>query len=74
MIWAVPVGIAVVMALPIVQAVRRVSREAAALRRAMASFAELGPAVRELSDEARAAVGRVPELKVRARPTVPPAS
>ena len=69
MLALVPVVIAVVMAVPIVLAMRRLAGEVVALRRAMALFAELASPIAELRGEARAVAGRVPELRERARPT-----
>ena len=73
MLWVVPVGIAVVMAVPIVLGLRRIAADARALQRSLASFAELRAPVSELSVEARAVAARVPELRLRTRPALPPA-
>lgn len=69
MLALVPVGIALVMALPIVFAVRRLLEEVGALQRAMASFAELAGPVQEARLEAERFARRVPELRERARPS-----
>lgn len=73
MLWVVPVGIAVVMAVPVILGIRRTAAEAAALRRSLGAFAELRGPVEELRSEARAVAARVPELQLRTRPALPPA-
>ncbi|MEA3076934.1 MAG: hypothetical protein QOF60_1842 [Actinomycetota bacterium] len=52
--WWVPVGIAGVGAVPVFLLVRRVGREAQALRRSVANLADLKPPIAELQAEARA--------------------
>ena len=69
MLWAVPVAIGVVLALPVVLGVRRVASEARALQRALASFTELVEPVQEARLEAARFAARVPELRERARPS-----
>jgi cytochrome c-type biogenesis protein CcmH/NrfF len=72
-LWAVPVVILIVMALPVVLGLRRVASDARALQRSLASFAELRSPISELSAEARAVASKVPELRLRTRPALPPA-
>ena len=69
MLALVPVGIAVLLALPVVLAIRRVAREAVALRRELAVFTELVEPVREARLEAERFRARLPELRERARPS-----
>ncbi len=74
MIWAVPVVMAALVALPVGFAVKRVAREGAALRREVVALVALRPLALDLADDARAVVGRGAALRVRARPPAPPAS
>lgn len=68
MIWVVPGVVAVVLALPVVLALRRCSREAAALRRSLGALRELAPAVAELRDDVSALRAGVPPMRGRTRP------
>jgi hypothetical protein len=52
--WWVPVGIAGVGAVPVLVLVRRVGREARALRRSIAGLADLKAPIAELQAEANA--------------------
>jgi hypothetical protein len=72
-IWLVPAALLLVAVVPVLLAARRVAAEAAELHRAVASFAALREPVLELRDEVRAATTRVPELRLRTRPALPPA-
>jgi hypothetical protein len=62
-----------VAVIAVLVAVRQVVAESAALRREMAAFARLREPVGELRGEALALRARVPELRLRARPGLPPA-
>lgn len=62
------------VALPVVLALRRCSREAAALRQSLGTLGELAPAVAELRAEVDLLRSGVPPLRGRARPVVRPAS
>ena len=53
MMWLLPAAVAVLAALPIVIAVRRVVAETFALRRELTLFSELRPALVELRSEAQ---------------------
>ena len=72
MIWLVPAALVAIAAVPVFLGFRRVAAEAAALHRAIGAFQELQGPVLELRDEARAVAGRVPELRLRTRPALPP--
>jgi hypothetical protein len=73
-IWLVPAALVAVFALPVWLGLRRVAAEAAQLRGAVAELAALAEPVHELRLEAHAAARRVPELRFRTRPALPPAS
>lgn len=74
MIWLVPAVLVAVFALPVYVGLRRVAGEAARLRAEVAELAALAEPVRELRLEAQVAARRVPELRLRTRPALPPAS
>jgi hypothetical protein len=72
-IWLVPAVLAAVVAVPLYLGVRRVAAEAVELQRSMAALAALRAPMLEVRDEARAVAVRIPELRLRTRPALPPA-
>lgn len=74
MIWLVPAALVAVFALPVWLGLRRVAAEAVQLRAAVGELAALAEPVHELRLEAQVAARRVPELRLRTRPALPPAS
>ena len=74
MIWLVPAVLVAVFALPVWLGLRRVAAEASRLRAEVGELAALAEPVHELRVEAQAAARRVPELRLRTRPALPPAS
>lgn len=72
MFWAIPVGIALLAALPILVGVRRVSREAAALRREVTAVAALRAPVVSLVSDVKELREGLPELALRTRPGATP--
>lgn len=74
MIWLTPAALVAIFALPVYLGLRRVAGEAKALRMTVAELATLAEPVRELRLEAQVAARRVPELRLRTRPALPPAS
>lgn len=73
MIWLVPAALVAVFALPVYLGLRRVAAEAARLRAEVGELAALAEPVHELRLVAQAAARRVPELRLRTRPALPPA-
>lgn len=73
MIWLVPAALVAVFALPVYLGLRRVAADAARLRAEVGELAALAEPVHELRLEAQAAARRVPELRLRTRPALPPA-
>ena len=73
MIWLVPAALVAVFALPVWLGLRRVAAEAARLRAEVGELAALAEPVHELRLEALAAARRMPELRFRPRPALPPA-
>ena len=71
MIWLLPGVVVLVLAGPVVLAVRRCASEASALRGSLASLADLSPSVRQLQLEAAALVAEVP-VALRRRSVVAP--
>lgn len=71
MIWVAPGVVAVLLALPVVLALRRCVAEAAALRRSLSALAELAPAFREVQQSASALAAEVP-VALRRRSVVAP--
>ena len=81
MIWVLPGVVVVVLAVPVVLAMRRCAVEASSLRRSLGDLADLAPLVRDLQLEAAALASDVPvALRRRSvvappgRPALPPAS
>lgn len=68
MIWLLPVGVALAMALPIGFALRRVSRESRMLSRSIATLVELREPVLDLGTSIRGLREGVPLLGGRTRP------
>lgn len=68
MIWLLPVGVALVMALPIGLALRRVARECRMLSRSIATLVELREPVLDLGTSIRGLREGVPLLAGRTRP------
>lgn len=71
MLWLIPAAILHVAVVPTVLGVRRVSREAASLRRELAAFVEARDALSELGNDVRSLAGALPELRLRTRPAPP---
>ena len=71
MIWVLPWVVAVLLALPVVLALRRCVAEASALRRSLTALAELAPAVRDVQREASLLAAEVP-VALRRRSVVAP--
>ena len=74
MIWLIPAALVAIFALPVWLGLRRVAGEAAQLRAEVAALAALAEPVHELRLQAQVAARRVPELRLRTRPALPPAS
>lgn len=68
MIWLLPVGVAAVVALPILLSLRRVAREARLLRQDVAALVDLREPVADLRASIVALRGDIPELRGRTRP------
>ncbi|MDQ3107714.1 MAG: hypothetical protein M3Q68_07925 [Actinomycetota bacterium] len=68
MIWLVPLALLVVFAVPVAITVRRVAREAGALRRELTLLAELREPIEALQIEAREVASGVTAVRGRARP------
>jgi hypothetical protein len=74
MVWvALPVVTSLVGALLIILRGRSVVAEARALQRALASVSELRQPLLDVASDARALSARASELRVPARPALPPA-
>ena len=71
MIWVLPGVVAVLLALPVVVALRRCVAEASALRGSLSALAELAPSVRQVQLEASALAAEVP-VALRRRSVVAP--
>lgn len=70
--WLIPGVLFVVLAVPVVLALRRCVAEASALRRSLSALAELAPSVRQVQLEASALAAEVP-VALRRRSVVAPA-
>lgn len=68
MIWLLPVGVALAMALPIGLALRRVARESRMLSRSIAALVDLREPVLDLGTSIRGLREGVPLVRGRTRP------
>ncbi len=74
MLWILPVAVALILALPVLFALRRVAREADGLRRSLTELAALRDPLVELRTDVLSLQAGVPALAVRTRPRAPAAS
>ena len=74
MIWVLPGVILVVVAVPVILAMRRCAVEAVALRRSLGALADLRDPLVELRSDVESLRAGVPVVRGRTRPALPPAS
>jgi hypothetical protein len=73
-LWFVPGVVLVVLAVPVVLAMRRCATEAVALRRSLGALADLRAPLAELRGDVESLRAGVPAVRGRSRPALPPAS